>query len=317
MSSLLTRQNIGRLLLLWAAYKTARVLLPAKVKSFDGKTVLITGAASGLGRALAVLLAERKNVAAMILWDIQAEQLEKTVQMIKERNANVRIFTQIVNLANREQIYTSADLCITSLLNNQSPDVIVNNAGIISGGCELLKTDDERIELEMKINTMSHIWITKAFLPKMIERGTGHFLNVASMAAYVSAPDMISYAVSKKGAKAFAEGLSAELKQQGHRGIKVSLLCPSHIDTPLFKGFNHAGNMTMSPEYVASHIIQAIECETELVCLPRFSPIFVLIIGLNEFWGSLNLPNPDGSPMKKWQPQQADRVFASIQKSTL
>mmetsp|Transcript_4074 Transcript_4074/g.4711 ORF Transcript_4074/g.4711 Transcript_4074/m.4711 type:complete len:126 (-) Transcript_4074:1392-1769(-) len=123
---------------------------------------------------------------------------------------------------------------------------------------------------------------------------------------------MISYAVSKKGAKAFSEGLCAELKLKGYHGIKVSLICPSHIDTPLFKGFDLPFNWTMSPRFVAGQIIQAIECERELVCLPRYGTLFLPVLALNEFWGSLHLPNVGPSPMTKWSPKQADKIFSQM-----
>lgn len=121
---------------------------------------------------------------------------------------------------------------------------------------------------------------------------------------------MTTYAMSKAGAKAFGAGLAGEMKMQGNHGIKVSVICPAHIDTKLFKGFHVAGAATMSPEYVASRIIQAVECETELVMIPNQLLAFIPIIAMNEFFGSLHLPTGGaGSAMKKFSPEQANKIF--------
>ena len=124
---------------------------------------------------------------------------------------------------------------------------------------------------------------------------------------------MIPYAVSKAGAKSFGSGLAAELKGFGYDRIRVSVICPSHIATPLFKGFNGGPIPTMTPEYVAAEIIQAIECETELVHLPRTLLPFVPIIAFSELLGSLHLNMEKESPMKHWAPEQADKIFQGIE----
>lgn len=131
---------------------------------------------------MALLLAARKDIAELILWDIQEEELENTKKEIAIINRDQKVQTYLIDLSNRQDIYDTAEQ-VMEHLNGAAPDVIVNNAGIISGGVELLQTSDKRIELENQINTLAHIYITKAFLPKMIERGSGHFANVASMAA--------------------------------------------------------------------------------------------------------------------------------------
>ena len=137
-----------------------------------------------------MLLASRKDIAEIVLWDIQEEELENTKREIEIINPGQHVKTYIIDLSKRQAIYDTAAEVIDHL-GGAAPDVIVNNAGIISGGVELLKTSDQRIELENQINTLSHIYITKAFLPKMIERGTGHFANVASMAAVSESFSMI------------------------------------------------------------------------------------------------------------------------------
>lgn len=130
---------------------------------------------------------------------------------------------------------------------------------------------------------------------------------------YVAASKMVPYAVSKAGAKQFGSGLAAELKHYGYDRIGVSVICPSHIATPLFKGFNGGPIPTMTPEFVASQIIQAIECETELVHLPRTLLPFIPLIAVQEFLGHLNLNLAKASPMKDWSPDQADKIFEGIE----
>jgi len=113
-------------------------------------------------------------------------------------------------------------------------DILVNNAGIVSGK-PLLELTDERIELTFKVNALALFWTTKAFLPGMIERGSGHVVNVASAAGLIGSPRETDYAASKFAAVGFNEALRLELKRSAP-GIRTTVVCPFYIDTGMFAG---------------------------------------------------------------------------------
>jgi len=119
------------------------------------------------------------------------------------------------------------------------PYFFVWQAGIVKGAL-IQECSDSNDELTIAVNTMAHIWMTKAFLPGMEQRGRGHFCQISSFAAYVAAAGMVSYAASKYGARGYAEGLAAELRHR-KSPVRVTCVCPSHIETELFKGFKVTG----------------------------------------------------------------------------
>jgi len=107
----------------------------------------------------------------------------------------------------------------------------------MQSGRYLEKIPDEKLELTMKVNVLAHMHICKAFLPSFIKRNHGHFIAVASMAGLIGASGMSDYAASKFGCLGFYESLNLEMFERG-LNIQCSVVCPTLIDTGLFKGFH-------------------------------------------------------------------------------
>lgn len=215
-------------------------------------------------------------------------------------------------MASSKDIYEAAKVALDRV--GGRVDIIVNNAGILSGQ-SFLETSDKKIELTMAVNFMSHMYMTKAFLPGMLRHVGGPLaaiLNISSFASYVGAAQMVDYSASKFAARGFSESLSAELKQLGYaEKCRVSCICPAHIDTKLAKGFHVTGSMTMSPEFVAGKVVDAYENDQELVCLPRHLRPVMVFIGLAQSLGFYSFPNPTPkqSPLKNFDRSQADDVL--------
>lgn len=267
----------------------------ARVKSVEGERFVVTGAASGLGKEVAKLLASRK-AQTLVLVDINEELLKASAAEIKSAHPKVEVHTYKVNLAKSSEIYDFARKVLSTV---GDIDCVINNAGIVSGKY-LLESNDELDELTMRVNTLSHIWMTKAFLPAMEKRGKGHFVNVSSMASFVGGAGMVVYAASKYGARGFAEALNAEFRQR-RSPVKVSCVCPSHFNTDLFKGFHVTGNLMMSPEYVAQQTVDAYEYERELTVLPKYLIPSMPVMSLFQTIGMLNIPMIDKEhPMANW-----------------
>lgn len=231
----------------------------------DGSTILVTGAASGLGRGMSILMAERGG--RLVLWDIDAAGLEKTAATIRERGGK-EPSRHVVNLTARDQIYAAAQ----KVRDEVGPiDVVVNNAGVVSGR-PFLECSDEQIERTMAVNTMALFWTAKAFLPSMIERNRGHIVTIASSAGLVGVARLADYCASKWAAVGFDESLRVEFKKY-RPALKTTIVCPFFINTGMFDGVKSRFPLLLpilEEAYVVKRIVRAIERDSPRLVLPWF-----------------------------------------------
>lgn len=274
-------------------------------KDLKGKTVLVTGGAAGLGKAMAKEFAAR-GAKRLILWDINAQALESAQA---ELGKQVEVLTQVVDLSKKDLIYEAADKLLADV---GFVDIVINNAGIV-GGKPLLETPDHRVNLVFNVNTMALFWMAKKFLPSMMQRDEGHFVTVSSLAGIFPGPMMVEYAASKAAAKAFNDGLRLELAKLG-KNVKTLCVCPAAMATDLFKGFEIPGMPAMSPEYVAGKVADAVKSQTELIIVPRFAPAAGIInqalcpVWLNDFFNK-----PASNTMANFDSTKANEVFAKME----
>jgi len=192
---------------------------------FSGKTALVTGAASGLGRALAAGLAEAGADVAVV--DINEDGLQDTAAMVQE--CGVRCQAWLVDVSRWEDMENMAAEVLKAW---DHIDILVNNAGVGVGG-ELKDVPMESIEWITGINLKGEIYGTKLFLPRMIERKQGHIVNAASLSPLVVLPFHIAYTTTKFGLAGFSEALWCETRRHG---IGVTLVCPGSIKTNIMAG---------------------------------------------------------------------------------
>lgn len=231
--------------------------------------VVITGGASGLGRALALELAKRK--ARVLLADLNLEGAEETARLVKNAGGDAH--------AVRCDVTASADLVMLADVAESlwgGTDLLVNNAGVaVSGAVGEVPLDDW--EWIMRINLWGVIHGCHAFVPRMKKQGRGAVLNVASSAGIVSLPEMAPYNVSKAAVISLSETLYGE---GAKHGLSVSVLCPTFFQTNLLdsmrvtedkqrtaakKAFEHA---LMTAEDVAKAAIAGLERD-ELIVIPQ------------------------------------------------
>jgi all-trans-retinol dehydrogenase (NAD+) len=141
--------------------------------------------AQGIGRLIAFEFARRG--ARLILWDLDGALLDQTALELRSKFPAVSLRTYVCDLSKRDQIYATA---LQVQAADGHPDVVVNNAGVVSGTL-FLDTADAKNELTFQVNVMAHLWMAKAFLPKMVERNSGNFASVSSIASFVAAPGMV------------------------------------------------------------------------------------------------------------------------------
>jgi len=245
---------------------------PATRRSLQGEVALITGAGSGLGRGMAYLLAKKGCV--VVCWDVNAAGNDETVKHINEELGK-EAYGFIVDVTDREAVYKAAH---QSALKAGDITLLINNAGIVSGR-SFLELDDKVIEKVMAVNTMSHFWTTKAFLPSMIEKDHGQIVAIASSAGYFAVPKLTDYCASKAAAAHFADSLDMELKKQGSN-VKVTWVCPYAIDTGMFAGFESRQAWlvnVLKPDYVIEKTVDAIQTGASQVLLPGILNHFLLV----------------------------------------
>lgn len=192
------------------------------MSQFKQERVLITGGASGLGRALAEHWAQ--TGAKVCIADLNAERADEVLAAIKPHAADV-IFCQC-DITNQDHVEAVRD---TLLKEWGGVDVVVNNAGVATGGA-VADEPMEQWQWVFDINLFGLVRFTKVFTPIFKQQGRGYFLNVASQAGLTAMPMMGSYCAVKAAVVSFSESMRLELVDDN---IGVSVLCPAFFRTNL------------------------------------------------------------------------------------
>ncbi|MDP1540164.1 MAG: SDR family oxidoreductase [Moraxellaceae bacterium] len=214
-----------------------------RITSLKNKKCLITGAASGIGRATAIAAAQEG--AELFLTDLMQDKLIEVVAEIRSAGGQVSFF-QALDIADIESVRGFADT-----IHNQSGslDVLMNIAGIsVWGSIDQLQHQHWRKVIE--VNLMGPIHILESFVPAMIKAGRGgHIVNVSSAAGLFGLPWHAAYSASKFGLRGISEVLRFDLRQHG---IGVSLVCPGAVNTPLVGTVEIIGVDRNSPKVQAT-----------------------------------------------------------------
>lgn len=207
----------------------------------SNQLVIVTGAASGIGRATALLFA--RHAAKLCVCDVASEALPALQSELLAAGAS-EARALAVDVGSREQM---ARFCETAC-SDSAPDVLVNNAGVgLAGG--LLATSLEDWHWIMNVNLWGVVHGCHFFAPKMAERGRGQIINIASAAGFYNSEAMVAYGTTKYAVVGLSEALRAELAP---RGVGVSVVCPGFIDTPMTASMRLRGDRY--PESAREHI---------------------------------------------------------------
>lgn len=231
---------------------------------FRGAHVLVTGAASGLGRLMA-LDAVRKRARVSLL-DRDAKGLGLVCEEIHALGGDAEGF--VVDLSDRTALQAT---CAEVSASRGGVDILINNAGIVSGR-PLMECSDEAIERTFQVNALALFWTVRAFLPGMMTAGKGHIVTVASAAGLAGTSRLVDYSSSKFAAVGFDESLRMELKRLGSP-IRTTVVCPFFIDTGMFEGVKTRFAWLLpilKPDYVVRRIMTAIEGNRSRLIMPRF-----------------------------------------------
>lgn len=221
----------------------------------NNKTVIVTGGARGIGRALCQAFATEG--ARVVVADLREEDAKSVAAKIGGLGVpcDVSKESDIQNLLRiTEEAYGPVDL-------------FCSNAGICLGEPDhSASASNETWQACWDIHVMAHVYAARAVLPSMIARGEGYFVQMASAAGLLSQIGDAAYSASKHAAVGFAESLSIT---HGDDGIKVSVICPQYVATPML-GYDAGEGIdqypgVISPEQVADTVVQGIDAEQFLI----------------------------------------------------
>lgn len=192
--------------------------------NLEGRTCLITGAAGGLGRSMALAAAARG--AELVLTDVDDAGLRRTADEVRDAGGTVQ-FSEAADVTDRDAVGRLAERALAA---TGGVDVVMNVAGVSVWGA-VDRLDHRHWRRTVDINLMGPIHVIEAFVPPMIAAGRGgHLVNVSSAAGLFGLPWHAAYSASKFGLRGVSEVLRFDLRR--HR-IAVSLVCPGAVATPL------------------------------------------------------------------------------------
>jgi NAD(P)-dependent dehydrogenase (short-subunit alcohol dehydrogenase family) len=227
----------------------------------DGKSVVVTGGASGIGRALAERFTA-EGARGVVVADINADWAQKVAQRIGGLGVGCDVgdpdaVVELVSVA--QDAFGPIDIfCSNAGFSDPAPGDLSQEVG-----------EWRRI---VDVNLMAHVWAARSVLPSMLARGEGYLLQTISSAALITGPSAPGYTLTKHGALGFAEWVALNY---GHRGIRVSCLCPNAVYTGMFgralddestapPDVGALGEILM-PEDVASTVMEGMDAERFLI----------------------------------------------------
>ncbi len=215
------------------------------LRIFDGAVAIMTGGASGIGRALSEALGRRG--ASVVLADRQIELAQEVAAGIQERGGKASAVELDVT------DFTAVDQLVRATAQAQGRlDYMFNNAGIAIGG-EVRVCQIEDWDSVLNVNLHGVVNGVQAAYPVMLSQGYGHIVNTASMAGLLPMPTAVSYAATKHAVVGLSKSLRVEAASYG---VRVSVLCPGFIRTPILYGGKYGKNLQSVPPEVQEEFIR-------------------------------------------------------------
>jgi short-subunit dehydrogenase len=236
----------------------------ARLASYQGLRALVTGASSGIGRVLALRLAERGAHVALLARG--ADALERVATEIAQRGGEALALP--CDVADPGAVARAATHAREKL---GGVDLLVNNAGY-GGHHRFLEWDLDDVENLMRVNYLGAVYCTKALLPQMIERGRGWIVFMSSIVGKIGMPDETAYSATKFAMIGLAEGLGMEVEDAG---VHVLSVCPGAVRTPFFRPADlarmapSAHRAMIEPEAVVDATLHALERGRREITVPR------------------------------------------------
>jgi NAD(P)-dependent dehydrogenase (short-subunit alcohol dehydrogenase family) len=196
----------------------------------EGKVIVVTGAAGGIGGALVRALV-KQGARSVIATDLDVEGVQRLRELVREQpggeSAAERVNPRVLDVCDEQATRALAE----EIEQTAGPiDVWFANAGVASGGG--MAASDEDWDRQWRVNVMAHVYAARALLPAWIERGSGHLVTTASMAGILTTAGDAAYTATKHAALGFAEWLAFTYAAHG---VRVSCICPGAVDTAMLR----------------------------------------------------------------------------------
>jgi NAD(P)-dependent dehydrogenase (short-subunit alcohol dehydrogenase family) len=192
------------------------------MKELTGKVAAVTGAASGLGRAMALAFADQGMHVALA--DVEEAKLEAVEAAIRDKGA--RSLSMRVDVSKAAEVEAFAERTVSEL---GAVHVVCNNAGVAVSGA-VWENSEAEWQWILGVNLWGVVHGVRAFAPRLIAQNEGHIVNTASVAGLISPPGMGAYCVSKHAVVTLSESLHQDLSERGS-AVGVSVLCPAYVPT--------------------------------------------------------------------------------------
>ena len=225
-----------------------------------GRTLLITGGASGIGRIMGRMALQR-GAKKVVVWDINEDNIAATES---ELNSYGEVKGYKVDVANAEMVKQMFALTTKEC---GDVDILINSAGIITGNKTFAEQSQQDINRTMAINATAPMTVALQALPPMLKRNVGHICNIASAAGFIANPRMSIYAASKWAVIGWSDSLRVEL-QESKSNVHVTTIAPYYISTGMFDGVRSRIIPILKPEWVAKKILNAIEKNKKISSWP-------------------------------------------------
>jgi NAD(P)-dependent dehydrogenase (short-subunit alcohol dehydrogenase family) len=199
--------------------------MDGSARTLEGKVAVVTGAASGIGRALAERFAT--DGMQVVLADVAEDDLQAAAKALAADHGEARVAAVPTDVREPEAVDALARATIDRF---GSVHVVCNNAGVAVGGLSW-DIPPDRWRWIVEVNLLGVVNGIRSFVPRLIEQGEGHVVNTASVAGFITAPAMSPYVATKHAVVAVSEALHFDLQVTGASGIGVSVLCPEWVRT--------------------------------------------------------------------------------------
>jgi NAD(P)-dependent dehydrogenase (short-subunit alcohol dehydrogenase family) len=239
------------------------------------KVCVVTGAGSGIGRALALELAQR-GAAALALSDVDEAGLAETARLLAEQAPDVVIHQQHLDVADRQAFIAYADAVVAEF---GTVHQVYNNAGIASGKT-IQEASFEVYDKVIAVNLFGVIHGTKVFLPHLIASGDGHVINISSLNGYMAQDELSAYCTTKFGVRGFTETLRIEMLRD-RLPVKATVVHPGGVKTNIATaGLRHAQELGYEVSDHERRLVQAYN--DKLLRMPASEAARIIVDGVER-----------------------------------
>ncbi len=220
--------------------------------------ILLTGASSGIGEALAIAFAKRGATIGLLAR--REEMLNDLARRCEEGGGTARVFS--CDVTDAPAVRAAADSLREEF---RHIDILIANAGIGGNNAATRALQPDAVKQVIDINLLGAVNAVHAVLPHMLERGSGHLVGISSLAGFRGLPKSAAYSASKAGMTAFFESVRLDV---AHKGVAVTIIQPGFIKTPLTSGRENKMPYLMELDDAIPHFIKAIEKKKKFAAFP-------------------------------------------------